>query len=55
MRVLGSALVGASGQTALLRRGWGEPFAFAAGFRFRLGFRRFLYFLLAFVFASHGR
>jgi hypothetical protein len=39
---------------ALFRRGWGEPFAFAAGFWFRLGLRSFLDFFLAFVFASHG-
>ena len=39
---------------ALFRRGWGEPFAFAAGFWFRLGLRSFLDFFLAFVFASHA-
>jgi hypothetical protein len=38
----------------LLWRGWGEPFALAAGLWFRFGFRRFLNFFSAFVFASHG-
>ena len=38
----------------LLGRGWGEPFAFAAGFWFGVGLRRFLDFFLTFVFASHA-
>jgi len=48
--------IGAPGVTwkSLFRRGWGEPFALAAGFRFRLGLRGFLDFFLAFIFASHA-
>jgi hypothetical protein len=38
----------------LLGRGWSKPFAFAAGFWFGFGLRRFLDFLLTFVFASHA-
>ena len=40
--------------SALLRRGRGEPFAFAARFRLGLGFGRLLDFFSAFIFASHG-
>ena len=47
-------LVEGAGCGVLLRRSRDEPFAFAAGFRLRLGFRRFLDFFSSFVFASHG-
>ena len=42
--------------TALFRRGWGEPFAFAAGFRFRPGASglSLAFLFLAFIFASHA-
>src|ERR1035437_4480750 len=39
---------------ALFWRGWRQLIALAAGFRFGLRFRRFLDFLFAFIFASHG-
>src|ERR1700735_4007230 len=42
-------------RSLLLRRGWRESFPFAGGLWFWLGFRGFLGFFLAFVFASHAK
>jgi hypothetical protein len=43
----------AKSRGALLRRGWGEPFAFAARLWFRLWFGGFLDFFSAFILVSH--